>query len=68
MYFAFTRLAHGTKVAGTKKPCGRATQYQRQAKMFPKRKAEIETGEENKGGMPTYPASCIRTHNSCENG
>ena len=48
--------------AGTKRPYGRATQYQQQANMFGKRKTEIATSEENEGGVRTCLASCTRTH------
>ena len=64
---ALARPAHGTRVAGTKKPYGRATRHQRQAKMHGKRKTEIATGEENEGGVRTCPTSCTRTHHSCTN-
>ena len=64
---ALAHPAHGTRVAGTKKPCGRATLHQRQAKMLGKRKTEIATGEENEGGERTCPTSCTRTHHTCKN-
>ena len=44
---ALTRPAHGTRVAGKKRPYGRTTRHQRQAKMLGNRKTEIATGEEN---------------------
>ena len=58
------RAQHSTRVAGTKKPRGRATRHQRQAKMLGKRKTEIATGEENKGGVRTCPCIKLHTHAS----
>ena len=65
---AFTRPAHGTRVAGTKRPCGMATRHQRQAKILGKRETEIAKGEENEGGVRTCSTSCPRTHHSCKKG